>query len=83
MKRNLQDKGKCVQKKKTFFIPGTLGRDRGLNFRAVLSNSCGTQKKLQKKKRSCRRRSSRQAECGRGGIFLKDGGGVLEMTRMF
>lgn len=57
---------------KTFFLTGTLGRDRRLNFGAVLSNSCRQQRKVQKRigKKNCRRRrvSSEQAdEVRRGG----------------
>lgn len=44
---------KKVLSEKFFFLAGTLGRDRRLNFGAVLSNSCRQQRKVQKKKRSC------------------------------
>lgn len=49
--------------KKVFFstLTGTLAHDRRVNFGAVLSNSCRQQRKLQKKKRCCRRSRGREA----------------------
>lgn len=54
---------KKVVSKKSFFstLTGTLAHDRRVNFGAVLSNSCRQQRKLQKKKRCCRRSRGREA----------------------
>lgn len=55
--------GKKSRIKKSFFstLTGTLAHDRRVNFGAVLSNSCRQQRKLQKKKRCCRRSRGREA----------------------
>lgn len=70
MRRKMQDKGKYEWEKrkkkksyqKSFFLAGTLGRDRRLNFGAVLSNSCRQQRKLQKKEKA-----AAEEEAGRVG----------------